>query len=167
MYFQRYQLEIASEILGSFETPFWTKIVMQASHEEPFVAETIVALSAFMTSRKLSRSKVNNALAARHATFALERYQKALEHMRTSLSKKGYPRKALIGCLMVCCFQALSGNWLAAKAHAHGGQRLLNEWLTAQSHRGVYTGGFTSPASHIIEDDLIQAAFLLDTQITG
>ena len=53
-----------------------------------------------------------------HVTYAFERYQKAVEVMRVSLSTKGYPRKDLIGCLPVCCFEGLAGNILTALVYA-------------------------------------------------
>jgi hypothetical protein len=60
----------------------------------------------------------NRAIVAHQTEFAYKQYQKALQEMRNALEKAGDSRKALISCILVCCFESLVGN--TASAHGHG-----------------------------------------------
>jgi hypothetical protein len=170
-HFQRFQTEIAGEISGTFFTPFWNNLILRAAQDEPFVLDTVIALSSLGSSKKMLRgtnkSSSSLALATQYEQFAFGQYQKALQVMRTSLSNHGDPRKALIGCILVCCFEGLAGNILTALAHARSGQKLLQEWLSLYPTTVNAIAGFSSPASHIIEDELMQAASFFDHQIVG
>jgi hypothetical protein len=74
------------------------------------------------TSKKLSNNLETDtsrrALVVHQTEFAYKQYQKALQEMRNALEKAGDSRKALMGCILVCCFESLVGN--IASAHAHG-----------------------------------------------
>jgi hypothetical protein len=170
-YFNIFQNETAAEISGTFPNAFWDRLVLQACHEERFVLRAVTALAAFNTYLKLARdpdqSPFNQALASQHTDFALAQYQNALQTMRGSLSLGRNPRKALIACMLVCAFEGLVGNTLTALAHARSGQKLLEEWLGEYEHSNSYVKGISSPAPHIVEDQLIQAAGFFETQIIG
>lgn len=166
-----FQKETAAEISGTFANTFWDRLILQACHEERFALHGVTALSAFNTYLKLSRTSCQNArycsVAAQHTDFALAQYQKALQTMRGALSRGRNPRKALIACLLVCAFEGLVGNTLTALSHARSGQKLLEEWLREYQDSKSYPAGISSPAPHIIEDQLIQAAGFFETQIIG
>ncbi|KAF8857841.1 hypothetical protein BDZ45DRAFT_422747 [Acephala macrosclerotiorum] len=169
-YFNLFLNETAAEISGTFANAFWDQVVLQACHEERFVLHSVTALSAFNTYLKLAREPedpFNPYLASQHTDFALAQYQRALQAMRGSLSRGRNPRKALIACLLVCAFEGLVGNTLTALAHARSGQKLLEEWLGEYQHSKNYVAGISSPAPHIVEDQLIQAAGFFETQIIG
>ncbi|KUJ07632.1 uncharacterized protein LY89DRAFT_742860 [Mollisia scopiformis] len=170
-YFNIFQNETASEISGTFPNAFWDRVVLQACHEERFVLRAVTALSAFNTYLKLARdpdqSHYSRSLLSQHTDFALAQYQNALQTMRGSLSLGRNPRKALIACLLVCAFEGLVGNTLTALAHARSGQKLLEEWLGEYEQSKSYVAGISSPAPHIVEDQLIQAAGFFETQIIG
>jgi hypothetical protein len=74
------------------------------------------------TSKKLSsnvdKDTSHRALVVQQTEFAYKQYQKALQEMRNALERAGDSRKALMGCILVCCFESLVGN--IASAHAHG-----------------------------------------------
>ena len=171
-YFWAFQTEIGTELSGTFDTPLWNHLILQASDEEPFVRMTVIALSAMNMSQKTTRrgplDEAYYALADQHHDFSLKQYDKALQQMRSSLAKdSSNPRKILISCLLVCCFESLSGNPFIALSHAKSGQRILQEWLDTHPHPKRHKAGITSPQCRVIEDSLIQAASFFELQILG
>ena len=130
-----------------------------------------MALSAISTSRKLSLQVKSDlayhSVSAQQAEFAFKQYQKALKEMRTCLEKAGDSRKALIACLLVCCFESLVGNMASAHVHAISGQKLLRQWLAQYPYTKPHEAGIASPANNLIEDDIIQAGTFFDSQIVS
>jgi len=77
--------------------------------------------------------------------------------MRLSLSKEKYPlRNALIGAILIFCFEGFQGNHNAATPHIRGGYKLLKGQLATNSS--------TSRPSVPVEEDLIHAFCRLDLQ---
>ena len=77
--------------------------------------------------------------------------------MRASLSKEKHPlRNALIGAMLVFCFEGFQGNHNTAISHVRSGYKLLQDWLV--------TNPSTSHSSVAIEEDLIHAFRRLDLQ---
>jgi hypothetical protein len=124
LYFRTFQNETAAELEGWFDSSFWHRLILQACVEEPFTQKVVTALAAMSTSKKLlhdtdiDTDTSRRAVVAQQTEFAYKQYQKALQEMRNALEKAGDSRKALIGCILVCCFESLVGN--TASAHAHG-----------------------------------------------
>ena len=123
-FFRTFQNETAAELEGWFDSSFWHRLILQACVEEPFTQKVVIAVAAMSTSKKLLRNAgpdtgtSHRAIVAQQTEFAYKQYQKALQQMRTALERAGDSRKALIGCILVCCFESLVGN--IASAHAHG-----------------------------------------------
>lgn len=139
---------------------------MQAAHDESYLREMLVAIGSFTESKDVQlRGYTDEAVQMR--IFAVKRYGLALRSMSVGLSKLGDsdgPRKALIGCLLVCCFEWLLGNSFTALKHAGSGIRILRQWL--RGYRGKnYKAGLCSPDSRMIEDELVQAFLRLDKQV--
>jgi len=168
-HFRNFQMETAAELSGIFDTTFWNRLLLQACHEEPFVKKIVMALSAVSTSKKLSlrtnSSAVERAINAQQTGFALMQYQKALKEIRTSLASRADSRKAVIACLLVCCFESLLGNLASAHAHALSGQKLLEQWLVQHPYTRSCDVGIASPAQHLIEDDILKAGVFFDAQL--
>jgi hypothetical protein len=109
--------------------------------------------------------------------FALSHYGQAVKKMRASLgaisststsgASGAHLRKALVGCLLVICFESLQGNFTQALTHAVSGTQLLQSWLSDQqkSEQGGSKEGIVSPNHHLIEDSLVQAFGRLDLQV--
>lgn len=121
-YFRTFQNETAAELEGWFDSTFWDRLILQACVEEPFTKKVVMALAAISTSKKLVTSadseSASRAIVVQQTEFAYKQYQKALQEMRNVLEKAGDSRKALMSCILVCCFESLVGN--VASAHAHG-----------------------------------------------
>jgi len=168
-YFRNFQRKTAAELAGIFDTTFWDRLLLQACHEEPFVKKIVMALSAVSTSNKLSlrhnASAIDRAINAQQTEFALKQYQQALKEIRASLANTGDTRKAVIACLLVCCFESLLGNVGSAHAHALSGQRLLEQWLAQHPYIHPHSVGIASLAQHLIEDDILKAGVFFDAQL--
>ncbi|KAG0647490.1 hypothetical protein D0Z07_6747 [Hyphodiscus hymeniophilus] len=169
--FTTFRTETAAELGGVFGSPFWDSILLQACHQEPFTQKIVMAISAMSTSKKISR-RIDSDLAyrsivAQQIEFAYKKYQAALREIQVDLQKEGDSRKAIIACLLVCCFEILVGNTASAYAHAVSGQKLLEQWLIQHPYKKPHEIGMVSPAGHLIEDDIIYASFCFDAHIAG
>jgi hypothetical protein len=165
-YFRKFQEEIASGLFGAPDTSLWNHVMLQACHDEPFVRSAIVAISALGTSKNLDNGS-SLEIVAQHKEFALLQYEKAIQTMRFALSQTSEtnPRKTLIACLLVCCFESLSGHYFNTLGHAKSGYQLLRDWLKKYPEIQRQYDGIASPAPDIIEDDLVQAFVRLNHQV--
>ncbi|KAF7943101.1 hypothetical protein EAE96_011044 [Botrytis aclada] len=169
-YFRTYLTKTSISVTWSrsrvFSSSLWDRIIMQAAHDESYLREMLVAIGSFAESKDVqSRGYADEAVQMR--VFAVKRYGLALRSMSIGLSKletSEGPRKALIGCLLVCCFEWLLGNDFTALTHARSGVKILRQWL--RNYRGKnYKAGLCSPDSGMIEDELVQAFLRLDKQV--
>lgn len=164
-YFQLYKSEIAERIGGSFQNKVWAVIMLQACQEEGFVLDMLLAISGGM-SFKTASQQGNHLIATEHSDFSVNHYQKALQglsHFNNDSDKN--PRNAIMACLLITCFEALSGNVLSCLTQAQTGHDVLQNWLAANPYSNIGRVGISSPAAHVIEHDLVQAAFFFDTQL--
>jgi hypothetical protein len=81
-------------------------------------------------------------------------------------------RMALIGCLLVVCFESLQGNFSQGMTHAVSGHRILRDWMTwrqqsrpVSQHLAAQKEGITSPAEYVVESELTRAFARLDVQL--
>jgi hypothetical protein len=92
---------------------------------EPFIGRALIALGALCKSMALSSSNSQNQTLEPenpHHQYALSQYCKALKGMRKSIQDNPLDaRTALIGCLLIFCFESLQGHQGAASAHASSG----------------------------------------------
>jgi hypothetical protein len=165
LHFNAFQTDIAPELAGVFDSAFWNGVILQICQEESFVRNVAVALSAFGTSERIASG--SKAIAAHHREFALLQYQKGLQGMRKKLSKEPNARKALVGCLLICAIEGIFGSTSTALTHARSGQKLIQEWLAMHPYEKQHHIGVASPASHLIEDDLLQATSGFEHQKLG
>ncbi|KAE9368924.1 hypothetical protein N431DRAFT_382727 [Stipitochalara longipes BDJ] len=170
-YFNTFQTETVSELAGVFGNPFWHSILLPACHEEPFIKKVAMALAAISTSKKLSSHTYSDqayrSIIAQQTEFAYKQYQAALKEMRIRLQEASDSRKAVIACLLICCFECRVGNLGIAHAHAISGLKLLEQWIAQHPYRKLRNVGIGSPADYLIEDDTIQASYFFDAQIAG
>jgi hypothetical protein len=165
LYFDLFRKELVPALSGALTSTIWETIILQACHAESFVRECVIALAALKKS--LTSSKSDSACAG-HYAFALRQYDKAIQNMSKALTKDILPlRNALIGCLLVFCFEGFQGNQDLAISHAQSGYQLLQDWLAKASSQStsIYGKGISSPAPLVIEDDLVHVFKRLDLQI--
>jgi hypothetical protein len=145
----------------------WTRIIMQAAHDEYGLRELIVAIGAHTISQELQHIG-NAAEGAKMKQFAMQRYGEAVREINLRLSELDYEegtRKALLACLLICCFEGLLGNTFASLKHAESGNKMMRKWIKkhGSNHRKA---GITSPAPLVIEPEIVQAYLRIDEQVT-
>lgn len=163
-YFEAFRREVIPEISGIWDNSFWDSIVLTAC-DEPFIQDAVLAIAAISLSIKERRSKQlilgdgmpDSEASAKHYTFALERYGRAVRTMRSTLTNdEQHLRKALIGCLLVFTFEGFQGYPKQALVHAISGYHLLQRWMIKRSYPLVLPNS-APPATSLIEKELMDA----------
>jgi len=163
-YFHFYCHEVASQLSRPYGTQLWERLIPQAGVIDQFIVHAIIALGAVCKARAEVPSPLDSRSVppSNHYRYALTEYSKALRGMRASLT--GRPddiRKAVIGCLLIFCFETLQANELVASIHA---SQLMS--LVQHTQRGSNTGNrpTLSYASLQLEEEFYGALSGLDIQ---
>jgi hypothetical protein len=120
-YFQLFHEQYSFDICGYFQTPFWTRLILQECHREPAIRHQVLALSALC---KSISSEINPPY--EHRQYALVQQNKALGFLRKSLtSGSDRVRLALIATMVLGCIESLHGNWETASQQICSGVSLL------------------------------------------
>lgn len=91
----------------------------------PFIRKAVIALGALSKSHSMVRGRDP------HHSYALSQYVQALNGMRKSIAEnQADVRTALIGCLLVFCFESLQSHQDAASLHASSGVDLITSLCT-------------------------------------
>jgi hypothetical protein len=183
-YFLTFRNDTVASLPSLFSRPLWEKVILQACEEEDFVRDAAVAIGAlFSCGRKFFESStgqeadLNLDVPTPSYCAALQYYGKALKRMRERLEvnhgdrEKGL-RMALIGCLLVVCFESLQGNFSQGMTHAVSGHKILRDWIAwrQNSHSvsellATRKDGICSPAECVVESELTRAFARLDIQL--
>jgi hypothetical protein len=177
-YFEIFKTDAIPLLGGVFSSHLWERLIPQASENERFVLDAVIAIGALTRTTKchdadqtLTQFGTGQALsiATRHTPtndyeYAVRQYSKALREMQATLSDgRDLLRKTLLACLLVFCFETFCGNQTTALLHAQSGIDFLRQWQPNE-HRSAMAG-VQSPEPSLIEDELVQALARLDLQI--
>ena len=72
-------------------------------------------------------------------------------------------RTTLIATILIVCFEAYHGNYEAALGQFRSGQQVLDE--RKATHTYLLEDGISSPAPHIVEDEVIRTFAQLEIQV--
>lgn len=72
-------------------------------------------------------------------------------------------RTTLIATILIVCFEAYHGNYEAALGQFRSGQQVLDEWKA--THKHLLGDGISSPAPHVVEDEVIRTFTQLEIQV--
>jgi hypothetical protein len=138
-YFRLFHEELAFDLSGYFEAPFWTRLIPQQCHHEPAIKHAIFALSALYKSAMSSKTHTVN-LDDEHFNFALVQQSQAISSLRQTLSS-GRPqmRLALVASLLFSCFESFHGDWETATQQIYSGLNILKH--LSEAERGHATSG--------------------------
>jgi hypothetical protein len=165
-YFRDFQKEMTEGEIsecGFMVKSLWGYLILQSCHNEPFVLDAVVAISALSISKRDMKEEESVEERA-HAEFAYAKYGSAIQKMRNSLAVPGSnTRMMLIACILVCCFESLDGQYFNSLVHAQSGTKILRNWT--KQHAGFDSEGIASPDSLVIEDVIVQAFFRLHQQV--
>lgn len=119
------------QLAGFFESPFWERLVLQTTHQEPAIRHAVTAIGSLHMQQKgnLTLGPLNT-----EKTFALVQYNLAIRHLltpRISKWQRGDNRAPIDVCLILSilftCFENMQGHHKAAGCHIRGGAKLLIE----------------------------------------
>lgn len=167
-YFQIFREKTGPE-LSVWNSLTWNRLILQASHNQPFVSHGVVALSALVQAHKLCpigtpTLDLDAPIIRTHYEFALKQYSKSIRLMRLALLNKDI-RNTLLSSLLIFSIESLMGHQDIAIQHAQSGVKILQEWLACKACSHMTAAGIASPAPESVEDDLVQAFGFLDVQI--
>ncbi|OBT53770.1 hypothetical protein VE04_06631 [Pseudogymnoascus sp. 24MN13] len=173
-YFSYFQETATTGLDGTWGWSLWNSLMLQSSHQEPFVRHSIIAIGALLKSHEAAylagvgpRSVVVPYIARLHRSFALSKYDTAVKSMRKAMSVgMSSPRQTLLGCILVVCFEMLIGNSYLAIKHAHSGTSILEQWRTQTLTPIQEERPLLSPAPLVVEDEIVEAFRSLSIQIT-
>ncbi|KAI9827641.1 MAG: hypothetical protein M1819_006930 [Sarea resinae] len=155
------------EFLQYYDSSFWNRVVLQASHSEPAVRHALVALGSLHW-----RLKAHKDLPFRYGhpdeelSYALQQYNKAIGYLSQQIARMGCHEAdvALISCVLFICFESFLGNYDSVVLHLQNGLRIL-----CQSPLDVAKCHQSTTSSHIFSPDrdyLIKLFGRLNLQIT-
>ena len=162
----------AYRLSGYYDPELWNRIILQATVEVSSIRHMVIALAALdLTSLRTTSKDSGLALsgencgssAVQQHQFALQQYNKAIKQMREDIANAKHGlRSILIASVLIICFEAYHGNYDSALTQFSTGQKVLDEWTAKQND--VVDDGFSSPAPHDIEDELIRTFHNLEIQ---
>ena len=176
-YIQHFQDQTTSGFSMNFDNSLWNRLILQISRHEPFVRHAVVAIGAISKSIQIDpslnrpydpigRTRDQKGMANLHRRFAFLEYSRSLKEMRTIISNADFsPRQALLASLLSFCFENFRGNRPIAMYHAQAGHQILQAWMSENTRGISHSLSISSPAPHIVEDDLVYAFSQLDLQI--
>jgi hypothetical protein len=134
---------IAALLPGHTTCTLWTSLILQAFHEEPAIRFASLAVCTSLALRnRLGTSSVVN------APYSLTQYQRALNSLRTLLSHQDFRSReaVLITCILLMCFEVISGHSEIALLHLDHALQILKK------------------AEYAVDESLVQAYVRLDIQ---
>lgn len=138
-YIQFFHLRSASALTGYYDSPFWSKLLIQASFTDAAVRHALVAVSSCFEAQEKSAS-AGQGLGAYLKThskdhhFVLRQYNNAIRSL-TQRQPHSKPSKEviLITCLLFTCLEFLHGNVHSALMHISNGIHMLHEDRSTRS----------------------------------
>ena len=110
------------------------------------------------------QSGSHHTIAHRRHRFALQQYSMAIKEMREDISGPSPDlRTTLITTILIVCFEAYHGNYEAAIRQFYSGHQVLAAWKAARPN--LIDDGLSSPAPHIVEDEVIMTFIQLEIQV--
>lgn len=124
-YLDWFRHRTTTKLPGSFNSGFWTTLLLQASPDEPAVLHAVLALSSV---HKTGVMKPDSILAGQEQ-FTLQHYVKAISHLQPhfSTTDRASSRVALITCGVFVCLELLRGHFSTAHLHLQNGLKILEE----------------------------------------
>jgi hypothetical protein len=134
-YFQHFAEHTAYELSGFFDPSFWTRLVLQESHNIAAIRHAVIALGALNKSLENAPGpdlKVNiiQSIDKVHHEQAVLQHLKAIQALNNYISTSNAPqlRNALIACLLFVCFETFQGSYASSVQQTYGGLKILRSY---------------------------------------
>ncbi|KAH7184779.1 uncharacterized protein B0J16DRAFT_340450 [Fusarium flagelliforme] len=121
----------SSDISGFIASDFWSRVVLQESHQDSAVRQALVAMS----SLHLDYVTSDSAEGQTASVETLTHYGKAIRTIRKRLSQttSDTTKVALVCCIIFYCCESALGGWDAALQHLSNGLELLKSYSRSAS----------------------------------
>jgi hypothetical protein len=148
---------------GYFDSEFWSRLVLQASHTEPTIRHAVIALGSLHETTQNEDSAILKSGAA-YDKFALQQCNKAIANLNQELGIRGQQsiEVLLMSCVIFVCFETLQGNYESALTHMESGVRMYRNWQAENSKPGP---GISSGRHHTIDKEIAQIFSRLNLQV--
>ncbi|CZR60948.1 uncharacterized protein PAC_10844 [Phialocephala subalpina] len=134
-YFQTFSERTAHELSGFFDSTFWTRLVLQESHNVAPIRHAVIALGALTKSLESAPGpglKVNviQSTDPKHHEMAVLSHLRAIGELNHYISSSKSPqiRYALIACLLFVCFETFQGSYASSVQQTYGGLKILKSY---------------------------------------
>ncbi|KAF4632937.1 hypothetical protein G7Y89_g5186 [Cudoniella acicularis] len=141
---ERMAYELSGFLDGTIGSSFWTRIVLQESHNVSSIRHAVIALGALSqalesTPRPHLKVNVIQDFDQKHHEQAVLHHLKGIKALNQYISSSHAPqlRNALITCLLFICFETFQGGYSSCIQQIYGGLRLLRSYYNGvqQSRR--------------------------------
>lgn len=170
-YLRIYHDDTANQLKGLFQTSLWHHLIPQMSENEPYIRDAIIGLGALRFGRFKDDTTESTQVAHLSSTtsdysYALIQYGKALRGVNAAISRGEHDiNKILVACILMFCFETMSGKPASAIANATSGMMLLCQWIQTHSNRCAEFFLSNSWQEQSTDEDLMIALGGLDMQI--
>lgn len=172
--FRHYCDEAVKSFAGAFELPVWSRVILQASHDQAFIRHAVIAIGSLSKAASFEHTNGSQCSSTGESNcpdspkmdenFVLRHYSKFLQGSRKALTSGQQGRRmALIVCLLIICVEGLQWHHRSALKHLTSGINLLDEWLSNQAKTPALPG-INSPDPDIVEDEIIQQFRMLELE---
>lgn len=160
--FQFFREKSAADFPGFFESSFWGRLVLQASHAEPSIRHAVIALGSLHELIRHNEWKVGRA----YDSFALQQSNKAIGHLNQNIGSTEQPstEMLLMSCAIFICIESLQGNYESALRHIEGGVRIFRHWQAESSRCSSPRTARSSPHHQSVDNEIIQIFSRLNVQ---
>ncbi|KAI9808183.1 MAG: hypothetical protein M1825_004640 [Sarcosagium campestre] len=129
--FHFFRTRTAPQMAGFFNSDFWNRLLLQASHHEPVIRYAVIALGSLherfeREDMSIYSSNYDNV----DGGFALDNYVKAIGHLINPLPNGKAQRTAdvaLIACVLFTSFETMRGHYGSALSHVDSGIKIITE----------------------------------------
>ncbi|KAH6678536.1 hypothetical protein B0J14DRAFT_325520 [Halenospora varia] len=134
---ERTAYELSGLLDGTIGSSFWTRIVLQESHNVSSIRHAVIAIGALskaLESAPKPNLKVNviQDIDQRHHEQAVLQHLKGIKALNQYISSTHAPqlRNALITCLLFICFETFQGGIASCIQQTYGGLKMLRSYYT-------------------------------------
>jgi hypothetical protein len=138
-YFDFFTERTAHELSGFFDSTFWSRLVLQESHNIAAIRHAVIALGALNKSLESAPGpdlKVNviQSINKKHHEHAVSQHLKAIQALNYYISSSEAPqlRNALIACLLFVCFETFQGSYASSVQQTYGGLKILRSYYVGK-----------------------------------
>lgn len=157
-----FKVRTVTKLPGTFNSEFWSKLLVQATLDEPAILHASIALSAF---HKAAIAHHEAADRAQMERLALHHYAKAIECLQPYfLVKRSSVQVILVACIVFASLECLRGHFVSARMHVQNGLNIIKrEQLEEETQDAA--GRLLYPPS-LIDDWIIETLSRLHLQST-